>query len=307
VTAVSIASERARPSIVAHATERLPEGAVKPGLAGPNIVNREDVIAALDRVLKQVGRPRRIALVVPDSTAKVSVIKFEKLPERRDDLDQLVRWQVKKSVPFPLEQAQVSWTRGTTEASGATELVVAIARRDVVEEYEGVCQAAGADAGLVDLATFNLINVILASNGDGPTGGQSMVTDIAGGLDWLLVHVAPDSSTMAILRGSDLILFRNRPADGEGSLADLVHQTTMYYEDRLSGQGFAKIFVTPRDLSPRQEEDLDSLWRTLADRAGSRVAEVDVRAAAAFTDRIAAPIELLRALAAPAGAVLRER
>ncbi len=56
--------------------------------------------------------------------------------------------------------------------------------------------------------------------------------------DWLLVHVTQEDASMAILRGQHLAFFRNRAADAEGSLADMVHQTAMYYEDRLSGAGF---------------------------------------------------------------------
>ena len=56
--------------------------------------------------------------------------------------------------------------------------------------------------------------------------------------DWLLVHVTPglhdpDSST------ATLIFFRNRSDDAEGTLADVVHQTAMYYEDRLKAPGSA--------------------------------------------------------------------
>ena len=133
--------------------------------------------AALGRVLSQIGgRPGRVALVVPDGAAKVSLVKFDKVPAKAEDLGQLIRWQVKKSVPFPLEQAQVTWTRGATDAAGGVEFVVAIARRDIIEEYEAVCQAANAQAGLVDLATLNLINLALIADpslagGAGARGG----------------------------------------------------------------------------------------------------------------------------------------
>ena len=40
-----------------------------------------------------------------------------------------------------------------------------------------------------------------------------------------------------------MIFFRNRAADADGSLADLVHQSAMYYEDRLEGAGFARVVL----------------------------------------------------------------
>src|SRR4029079_17126575 len=110
-------------------------------------------------------------------------------------------------------------------AEDGHEFIVSVARRAVVEEYEGLCAAAGAHAGLVDISTFNIINALLAGS-DAPTA------------DWLLVHVAADYTSIAILRSAELLFFRSRASsEGEGSLADLVHQTAMYYEDRLRGVG----------------------------------------------------------------------
>src|SRR6185503_16765807 len=144
------------------------------------------------------------------------------VPERARDLDELIRWQVRKAAPFRIEDAQLSYVPGLKAADGSTEFVVVMARRDVVREYETACEEAGAQAGIVDLSTFNVINAVLA--------GPGAPSD-----DWLLVHVTHEDATMAILRGRHLVFFRNRTAEGEGSLADMVHQTAMYYEDRLSG------------------------------------------------------------------------
>jgi type IV pilus assembly protein PilM len=309
VTAVAIADRGGKATVTAHATERLPAGAVVPSLNHPNITDRATVSAAVGRVLGQLGqRVTRLALVIPDAATKVSLVKFDKLPPRAEDLAQLVRWQVKKSVPFPIEQGQISWTPGATDAGGAAEFVVVLARRDIIEEYEEVCRVGNVHAGIVDLATFNLINLALAAN---PTlsqsGGQSSEGQPAEPQDWLLVHVAADSSTIAIVRGSRLLFFRNRPADAEGRLSDLVHQTAMYYEDRLGGPGFSRVLVTARDVPPEAASEVEQLYRGLAERAGDRVEALDLRGAAPLSDRISPGPELLQALAAPVGAVLRER
>jgi type IV pilus assembly protein PilM len=309
VTAVAISDQGSKPTITAHATEKLPEGLVVPSLNQTNIHDRAALSAVVSRVLGQLGqRATRLALVIPDGATKVSLVKFDKLPSRAEDLAQLVRWQVKKSVPFPIEQAQVTWTQGAKDAAGGTEFVVALARKDIIEEYEAVCRAANVHAGVVDLATFNLINLALAANPalSAPQPAQADGTP-APPLDWLLVHVAADSSTIAIVRGSHLLFFRNRPSDAEGRLSDLVHQTAMYYEDRLGGPGFSRVLVTARDVPPEAAAEVEQLYRGLAERAGDRVEALDVRGAAPLSDRIAPGQELLQALAAPVGAVLRER
>jgi type IV pilus assembly protein PilM len=297
VSAAAIESRGGRPVVASHAVETLPEGALVPSLTGHNVHQRPVVVAALRRVLERTGGARRIGLIIPDPVAKVSLVRFEQVPPRAADLDQLVRWQVRKTAPFPIEEAQVTYDRGIVAPDGQ-EFIVLLARRDVIAEYESLCTEAGAHAGIVDLATFGVVNAVLAA---GPP-----VSAIAA--DWLLVNVAPDYASLAILRGEHLMFFRNRLADTDGTLADLVHQTAMYYEDRLQGGGFARVFLSGgAGASARQTGDVEQIRRGLQERLGASFEPVDPRTAAALTDRIAAAPTLLDTLAPLVGLLLRER
>ncbi len=295
VSAASLETRGGRPTIAAHAAEPLPPGALVPSLTAPNVHDRGAVAAAVGRVLERVGGGRRIGIVIPDLAAKVSLVRFEKTPGRASDLDQLIRWQVKKSAPFAIEEAKVSHVPGAT-IDGAREFIVTIARRDIVAEYEGVCADAGAHAGIVDIATFNVVNAVLAGQ-EAPAG------------DWLLVNMAADSASIAILRGADLIFFRNRAADTEGTLADLVHQTAMYYVDRLKGGGFSRVLLSGAGGSGDHgaAAGASELRRSLEERLSARVDTLDPRSAAALTDRIAAAPALLDTLAPLVGLLVRGR
>lgn len=232
VTAVSVTTAAGRTIVSSHASERLPQGAVVASLAASNVLDRAAVAGAIRQVIRRIEpKPRMIALVVPDMVGKVSIVRFEKVPARAADLEQMVRFQVRKTAPFRIEDAQVTWTHGSSAGDGAREFVTVVARRDVISEYEGVCEEAGLHAGIVDLATFNVINLVLSDAAARPKG------------DWLLVHVAPGWATMAIMRGPDLIFFRNRADEEERNLAAMVHQTAMYYEDRLGGTGFERVIL----------------------------------------------------------------
>src|SRR5690242_3318975 len=83
VSVASIAMRGDRPAITGHATLPLPDGAVVPGLTSLNIRDRAAVSNALTRALEALGRPRRVALVVPDPVSKVSLLKFEQVPPRQ--------------------------------------------------------------------------------------------------------------------------------------------------------------------------------------------------------------------------------
>ena len=67
----------------AYAVEPLPAGAVVASLTSSNIHDRAAVVAALRSALDRAGtRPRRVALVVPDLSAKVSLVRFDTLPRQ---------------------------------------------------------------------------------------------------------------------------------------------------------------------------------------------------------------------------------
>jgi len=278
--------------VSAHAIEPLPEGALVPSLTALNVHDRGAVAAAVARVLDAVGRPRRIGLVVPDLVAKISLVRFEQVPAKAQDLDQLVRWQVKKAAPFPIDEAQVSFVRGVRAVDGQ-EFLVSAARRDIVQEYEAVCADAGTQAGIVDLSTLNVINAVLAAS--------------APAADWLVVNVASDYASIALLRGPHIIFFRNRSADTDGTLADLVHQTTMYYQDRLQGTGLAQVLLTGAASAGHDAADIERLRHDLEDRLGTPVESIDPRRAAALADRIDAAPALLDALTPLVGLLLRSR
>jgi len=295
VTAAVIADHGSTRVLTSYAGEPLAPGVVEATLNGPNVHDPGALTTAIRIVLDRLSpRPKRIALVLPDTVGKLSLVRFEKVPAKVDDLDQLIRWQVRKAAPFKIEDAQVSWAPGIVPPEGGREYVVTVARRDIIESYERACEAAGAYPGIVDLATVNLINAVLGTDA---RGGSSA--------DWLLVHVAADYSTMAVVRGSNIIFFRTRASDKDDDLADLVHQTAMYHEDRLGGGGFARVVLGGASL--RGPEVGDQLRRELEARLGARVEALDFRGAVALRDRIAAAPELLDSLAPAIGLILRER
>ena len=290
VSAAAMGSRGGRFVIDSYAVEALPAGAVVPSLTTPNITDSGAVSRALRTVLGRLSsRVARVALVIPDVAAKVSLVRFEKVPERRDDLEQLVRWQVRKSAPFAVDDACITYSPGAVQAGAGTEFIVALARQDVIQQYEGMCADAGLYAGLVDLSTFGVVNLFLAG-GEAPTG------------DWLVVHMRPEYSSIAILRGEHVIFFRNRPEGDEEPLADLVHQTTMYYQDRLEGPGFARVLVGG---GGRAAGAIDHARRGLEDRLGVPVQPIDPTKIASLSDRIGVTADLMDVLAPLAGILVR--
>jgi Tfp pilus assembly PilM family ATPase len=297
LVAIEIASRRLTvvalapnaPVVSAYASEPLPEGAVTPSLSGINIAQAEPVIATLQRALEHagLGATKRAALVVPDSVARVSLLHFDQAPARAQELDQLVKWQLKKATPYPLEEALVTHAQSSSAATGLSVAAV-VARRDVIAQYESVAAAVGIHAGLVDLASLDVMNAIVAAG-----------ASVAG--DWLLVHLAAEATTLAIVRGTTLMFYRHRTAVDEETLSALVHQTAMYHEDRLEGRAFERVWLCGGGAAADEAR-----WQ-ISSRLGVPVEAVDVRPAADLRDRASTTPEVLDALAAPVGLLIRER
>ena len=206
--------------------------------------------------------------------------------------DPLLTLYVKKSVPFTVDDAVLSYVPSSTDGT-TTTLAAVVSRRDVIAEYEGVADAIGAHAGVVDIASFNVINTALSAS-NAPKG------------DWLLVCLADDSTTIVIMRDASMMFHRHKPAADSEPLSALVHQTAMYHEDRLGGTRFTRVYLSGGGAGvvdgghARAQKDI-------AERLGVDVQSLDVRTAASLTARVDASPDLLDALAAPVGALLRER
>ena len=294
VDAVQVAWTGDRAAITGRAHGRLRPGIVTPGVTGTNVADVGAVAEVVGNVLERLPRrPSRVALVVPDRAARVSILRFDTLPSRAGDLDALVRWRAAGTAPFALDDAQVSYTAGTAVGDEGRELVVAVMHREVVETYERVCTMAGAHAGVVDLASFNLVNAVLATAPDAAAG------------DWLLVHAAAGGSTLAIVRRGALVFYRNRAADGAGVLADLVHHTAMYYEDRLNGRGFRRAVLAGEPRLESAGAGGAAARRSLEARLGTDLEWLGAVVGPGVTDGTGADRTALDALAAPVGVLLR--
>ncbi len=119
-----------------------------PGLQQTNIAARETLVSALRESLSAVaGRSRDILLVIPDATTRIMLLDFDTLPDKPEEADAVVRFRLKKSLPFDVEQSSVSFDR---QGSGnQVRVVAAVTPRNVLEEYESAVREAGYNPGAV--------------------------------------------------------------------------------------------------------------------------------------------------------------
>ena len=147
--------------MAAVARVELKTGDVAPGLKPGNIVDRVHVTAAVRRALESIGlkpntRDADISLVVPDSAVRVLLLDFDALPTRLTEALPIVRFRLKKMLPFDADEAMVTFQIMSTAKSGVRVLAVAIPR-DVLSEYETAIREAGFEPGAVLPSTLAVL------------------------------------------------------------------------------------------------------------------------------------------------------
>ena len=89
------------------------------------------------------AKDEEIALLVPDPVIRVFVQHFDQFPRSPQEAEPMLRWKLKKSVPFEADETVISYMRQAPREDGV-DVVTALARLRIVREYEGLAEAPGA-------------------------------------------------------------------------------------------------------------------------------------------------------------------
>jgi len=147
-------------SLHGHAVESLPKGAVVPSAIEPNLANATAVKSALRSVCQTLEvKDADAALLLPDPVIRVFVQHFENFPRSSQEAVPMLRWKLKKSVPFEVEDTLLSYMRQPSRAEGV-DVVTAIARVRIIKEYEAVLEGASIRPGVVLNSTLAAISLL---------------------------------------------------------------------------------------------------------------------------------------------------
>ena len=230
VGVVRLVRERGRLALGAAASLELSPGVVKPSLIQPNLVDPEAFQRALRSSLERAGvmAGGRAALVLPDPVARLVLIPAGELKARSArETEELLRFRLRKTVPFEIGEARLAWLRAPAREGGS--LLVAVARNSVIDEYESSCRAAGLHAGIVEVAALAL---------------ASAAFDGASSEDRLLVNWDEGYVSLVLARGEWPLLVRTladeAAADPE-QVAREVANTLLYHSERLAGRELSAV------------------------------------------------------------------
>lgn len=149
-----------RPGMSQPGFEPLEPGVLSPSPISDNVL-RPDALADKVRGLTHSGSGRkrgRATLILPDFCARVAVLEFDSFPTDPKEQLSLVRFRMKRSVPFDLESAAVSFHAQGGKGKG-TEAVVVAAALETVARYEAPFRAAGLHPGIVTTSAIAMIDL----------------------------------------------------------------------------------------------------------------------------------------------------
>src|SRR5579862_3952187 len=142
-------------SVDGFAVEALPPGALVPSPIETNIINPVAVKAAVAGVAKSLKlKEEDAALLVPDPVIRVFVQHFDDFPRSAEEAVPMLRWKLKKSVPFEVDETLLSYMRQAPRTEGV-DVVTAIARLRIIREYESVLEGLNLRPGVVLSSTLS--------------------------------------------------------------------------------------------------------------------------------------------------------
>jgi len=147
--------------------ERFPEGVLVPSPVEDNLKRPEAISALLARIAPPNGGQVRAgkkrtpaALILPDYAARVTVIDFDSFPSVPEEQLALVKFRVKKTVPFDIESAAVSyWIQPGAGSKGKVEVVAVTVALEILARYEALFRNAGFQAGEVTTSGIAALNL----------------------------------------------------------------------------------------------------------------------------------------------------
>jgi type IV pilus assembly protein PilM len=168
----------------------------------------------------QSSRKRRdVALILPDNCARIVVLDFDAFPSDPKEQLALVRFRLKRSVPFDVDSAAISyWAQPAVNKR--TEVVAVVAPLEIVSRYEAPFRAAGMLPGLVTTSALAALELA-------PEGGITVFVKITGRVLSVLVR---SKGALKLARCLEM------PSAGLEDVSAVLGPTFVYVEDNLGAR-----------------------------------------------------------------------
>ena len=200
-----------------------------------NLLQPNAVASALARIAPPNGNKRRpAAIILPDYAARVSLLDFDSFPSSPEEQLPLVRFRVKKTIPFDIDSAAVSyWAQPASTKAGVkkVEVIAVTVAMEILARYEAIFRTANLYPGEVTTSGLAALSLYDAD-------GIAVIAKLTGNV---LTVMAIDHGQLKLFR----CLTIENGSDEE--ILAVLNPTFAYIEDELGQKpeklllcGFAK-------------------------------------------------------------------
>ena len=208
--------------------ETLPPAALVPSAVETNLINPTALKTAMANIVSRLRvRDQEVALILPDPIIRVFVQHFEEFPRSPQEAIPMLRWKLKKSIPFEADETVISYMRQPARGEGI-DVVTALGRLRILREYESLAEGASLHPGVVlssSLAALSLLEDKKAT---------------------LLARVSGVALTTTVVRGGVLCGYRCTELPSHSLditpkvLLDEIYPVAAYYQDTW-GEGIGSV------------------------------------------------------------------
>jgi type IV pilus assembly protein PilM len=215
-----------------------PSGVLKASPSEDNLLRADAAAAAISRLAPPNGGKKRrgAAVLLPDASTRVSVLDFDSFPDSLEEQLSLVRFRVKKTIPFDIDAAAVNYYRQPgTNRKGKIEVVAVTVLLEVLARYEALFRGAGFHPGDVTVSALAALNLY---KGDEPAA---------------IAKLAGSALTVMVVANGRLRLFRCVQLENERDEEEIMrvlHPTFAYAEDEL-GSSIKRLILCGFESAPR--------------------------------------------------------
>lgn len=200
-------------------------GTLAPSPVEDNLLRADAIVATIQRAAPAAASKKRraAAVILPDYAARVTVLDFDSFPAAANEQASLVRFRVKKTIPFDIDSAAVSYfVQPQPAGQKKIEVLAVTVALEVIARYEAVFRSAGFHPGVVTTSAIAALNLH-------QTGGITIFAKLSG-----------KTLTIAVIAGSVIKLFRcvsmddaNMDRAGRDEILSVLYPTFAYVEDEL--------------------------------------------------------------------------
>jgi len=243
ITTIKLRKNKNKWEIITFDKETLEENIIKPSPLHPNVI---DLPLSIQHMRNLWARnkltDKNLCLLIPDKAVIIFITELNLNTPKKEE-ERLLKWKLRKSIPFPIDEAKMSWMPLYVDSIEKKKIIlVVLVKNEILLQYERIARSVDANVAVVDISFFNLFNYLSVYS-----NGKDLMDK-----DFILINPEGSYVSLGLFTSGQLKLFKcrsllnkstNKLEEYKKELIRELHPVIMYYFDQLSGKNLEKIYL----------------------------------------------------------------